>query len=107
MLSLFIDFRKAFDLVHPDLLILKLFHYGFDNGSLKLIQDYFKNRSQITRLGKSYSKKSDISLGVPQGSILGPLFFLIYINDLAIKSELETVLFADDTSLIVTYLVRI
>lgn len=98
ILSLFIDFKKAFDLVDQRLLWLKLFHYGFSNSSLDLISNYFLNRSQITRIDKAYSSKSPIKLGVPQGSILGPLFFLIFINDMAFVNDLSLVLFADDTT---------
>jgi hypothetical protein len=91
-LALFIDFKKAFDTVDSNLLISKLFHYGFETNSLFLIcfliADYFKNRQQITKINNSSSKPNVVLLGVPQGSILGPLFFLIYINDLIYLSML-------------------
>ncbi len=100
-MALFIDFKKAFDPVDPNLLLLKLFHYGFDNNSYKLIHfSYFSDRSQITRINKVLSEKFSISLGVPQGSRLGPLFFNIFINDFALLlSDLSSFLFADDTTL--------
>ena len=71
---LFIDFRKAFDTVDAKLLLTKLFHYGLDNPSLKLIGDYFANRSQTVRFINAMSNMHDIKLGVPQGSVFGLLF---------------------------------
>ena len=72
-LAIFIDFKKAFDLVQPKLLFTKLFHYGFGNNSLMLMNNYFTDRYQQCRIGNSLSFKVGIELGVPQGSILGPL----------------------------------
>lgn len=99
-LLFFIDFRQAFDCVDSSLLLCKLFHYGFDTSSLNLIANYFSNRNQVTKIGNVSSDSNIISLGVPQGSILGPLFFLIFINDLPFFiRELSCKLFADDTTL--------
>lgn len=96
---LFIDFRKAFDLVDSKTLLKKLFHYGLDNNALKLIANYFSNRSQAVKHNKRISTMEQINLGVPQGSVLGPLFFLIFINDLAFILDLNCKMFADDTTL--------
>ena len=100
IISLFVDFKKAFDLVDSSLLLLKLFHYGFDNNSLKLLSNYFSDRTMGVRIGKVTSDKSKIKLGVPQGSILGPLLFIIFINDFGFEKDFFTILFADDTTLV-------
>ena len=96
---LFIDFRKAFDLVDSRKLLLKLLHYGFDNSALNLISNYFKGRYQTVKFDKKTSPLMSIDLGVPQGSVLGPLFFLIFINDLAYAMNTSCIMFADDTTL--------
>ena len=96
LLSLFIDLSKAFDTVDHDILMKKLEYYGVRNENLKWFKSYLTNRKQFVTNGKNLKI---ISYGVPQGSILGPLLFLVYINDIAKCSNLlDFILFADDTT---------
>ena len=93
------DLSKAFDCLVHDLLIAKLNAYGFDYNALRLIDNYLSDRKQRTKIGEAYSSWTDIILGVPQGSILGPLLFNIYINDIFCFTEVTTIAnFADDNT---------
>ena len=97
--AVFLDISKAFDKVWRDGLIFKLKQNGVSSSFLMFFQNYLNNRKQRVVLNGSYSSYSTVQSGVPQGSVLGPLLFLIYINDLErnIKSNIK--LFADDTML--------
>ncbi len=99
--GVFVDLEKAFDTVNHKILLSKLEHYGIRDNSLTWIRSYLSNRKQSVKLDGVHSKNENISCGVPQGSILGPLLFIIYINDMhcAVKSS-KIHHFADDTNLL-------
>ena len=95
--AVFLDISKAFDKVWHDGLIFKLRQNGLNGGLLKLFESYLHNRQQRVVINGSYSDYLPIESGVPRGSVLGPLFFLIYINDLEKNIRSNIKFFADDT----------
>ena len=97
--GIFLDISKAFDKVWHDGLIFKLRQNGISGDIINILQNFLRNRKQRVVLNGQCSSWADINAGVPQGSILGPLLFLIYINDLSDGLKSECKLFADDTSL--------
>ena len=99
VLGVFLDFSKAFDTVNHDILLSKLDHYGIRGVANKWVSSYLSNRTQYVSYDGHTSVSKNIKCGVPQGSILGPLLFLIYINDLSkISHHLYMIMFADDTN---------
>ena len=97
--AVLMDLSKAFDTINHELLIAKLHSYGFDKSALEIIWSYLNNRLQRTKINASFSSWTEILQGVPQGSILGPILFNLYINDLfLILKECDVCNYADDTT---------
>ena len=103
VLGIFIDLSKAFDTIDHEILLLKLSRYGVRGQPLSLITSYLSNRTECVSVLGETSDELPVIFGVPQGSCLGPLLFLIYINDMGTNFgvEQEIILFADDTNIFV------
>lgn len=100
---MFIDVSKAFDSLDHDILLSKLSHYGVRGCSLQWFRSYLSGRFQYTELNNVSSSFHLISSGVPQGSVLGPLLYLLYVNDIFnVTSRAKCVLYADDTALLLS-----
>ena len=100
ILNIFIDYSKAFDSVDLEILLKKLDNYGVRGDFLALMRSFLFNRKQYIQFGKACSATRTLNIGVPQGSILGPLLFLVYVNDLPrLSQNFFPVMFADDCTL--------
>src|SRR5436190_13702128 len=100
---IFMDLKRAFETVDRDRLVGKLYQYGIRGVALEWLRSYLSNRKQQVKFQNKYSKPIATKYGVPQGSVLGPLLFIVYINDIvkACTNECNIKMFADDTLLYV------
>ena len=100
VISVFLDLSKAFDTVDHELLIAKLHYYNFDLKTINLLKNYLNNRSIKVNINGTLSNTNSLKTGIPQGSVLGPLFFVLYVNDLLyLDIQSKPILFADDTTI--------
>ena len=103
VIGIYLDFSKAFDTVNHDILLQKLYYYGIRGNAYEWCKSYLTDRVQYVTYNGVQSSPKKIQCGVPQGSILGPLLFLLYINDLPnVFANTMLFLFADDTNLFIS-----
>ena len=96
---IYMNFQKAFDSVPHQRLLTKVEAHGIDNKTLAWVADFLSDRKQTVVVNSAESKEAAVTSGIPQGSILGPVLFVLYINDLPLSVKNEVRLFADDTKI--------
>ena len=102
VIGVFLDLSKTFDIVNHKILLMKMYEYGITGIALRWFESYLSNRKPYVSFSNHNSESMLITCGVPQGSLLGPLLFLLYVNDMAnVSSVLFTILCADDTNVFV------
>ena len=100
-MNIYADLSKAFDCLDHDIIISKLKYYGLSDNAIKLLKIYLSKRDQYVQLGNFKSQYHNISCGIPQGSVMGPLLFNIVINDLpSATKKFDFIMYADDTTLV-------
>ena len=100
IITVFLDFKRAFETVNRDILLEKLKRYGFGNHEVRWFGEFLSGRSQQTIINGILSDVEEVNIGVPQGSKLSNLLFILYINDIVkLSNEVEFVMYADDTSI--------
>ena len=106
VVGIFLDLKKAFDTVDHNILCEKLYKYGVTGKAYTILKSYLTTRKQTVSIRGAYAEFRSVDVGVPQGSILGPLLFIIYINDLAnVKARCEFFIYADDTAIFLNIMI--